>query len=91
VKHNPVAVARASYRAYVDKDRAAIEALIADDFHFTSPLDNRIDRATYFARCWPNSATLGGVDFIHIVPDGECSSPTRAEARAASASATAKS
>jgi hypothetical protein len=29
--HDPVAVARASYRAYVDKDRAAIEALIADD------------------------------------------------------------
>jgi ketosteroid isomerase-like protein len=71
MKHNPVAVARASYRAYVGKDRAAIEALSADDFHFTSPLDNRIDRATYFARCWPNSATLGGVDFIHIVPDGD--------------------
>ena len=49
----------------------AIEALIADDFHFTSPLDNRIDRATYFVRCWPNSATLAGFDFIHIVPDGD--------------------
>jgi ketosteroid isomerase-like protein len=35
-----VAIARAGYRAYVDKDRAAIEALIADDFRFTSPLDN---------------------------------------------------
>ncbi|MGH6850313.1 MAG: nuclear transport factor 2 family protein [Methylocella sp.] len=71
MKHDPVAVARASYKAYVDKDRAAIEALIADDFHFTSPLDNRIDRATYFARCWPNSATLAGFDLIHIVPDGD--------------------
>jgi hypothetical protein len=63
MKHDPIAVARASYRAYVDKDRAAIEALIADDFHFTSPLDSRIDRATYFARCWPNSTTLAGFDF----------------------------
>jgi ketosteroid isomerase-like protein len=71
MKHDPVAIARASYRAYVDKDRAAIEALIADDFHFTSPLDNRIDRTTYFARCWPNSATLAGFDFIHIVPHGD--------------------
>jgi hypothetical protein len=26
--------------------------LIAD-FHFTSPLDNRLDRETYFRRCWP--------------------------------------
>jgi ketosteroid isomerase-like protein len=69
--HDPVAVARASYRAYVDKDRAAIEALIADDFHFTSPLDNRIDRVTYFSRCWPNSATIAEFDFIYTVPDGD--------------------
>jgi len=53
-----VAIARAAYEAYVSKDRAAIEALIAPDFHFTSPLDNRIDRATYFARCWPNSEMM---------------------------------
>jgi ketosteroid isomerase-like protein len=71
MQQDSVAIARASYQAYVDKDRAAIEALIAADFHFTSPLDNRIDRATYFARCWPNSATLAGFDFIHVVPHGE--------------------
>jgi ketosteroid isomerase-like protein len=66
-----VGIARAAYNAYVTKDRTAIEALIADDFHFTSPLDNRIDRETYFARCWPNSQSTEGFDFIHIVPDGE--------------------
>ncbi len=65
------AIAKASYEAYVRKDRAAIEALIAPDFHFTSPLDNRIDRAAYFARCWPNSETITGFDFIHLVPDGD--------------------
>jgi hypothetical protein len=42
MRNGPVDVARASYLAYVSKDRAAIEALIADDFHFTSPLDNRL-------------------------------------------------
>jgi ketosteroid isomerase-like protein len=66
-----VAIARASYAAYVAKDRAAIERLIAEDFHFTSPLDNRIDRATYFARCWPNSASIEDFTFIHLVPDGD--------------------
>lgn len=66
-----IAVGRAIFDAYVRKDRAAIETLIADDFHFTSPLDNRLDRATYFARCWPNSATIEGFDFVHLVPDGE--------------------
>ena len=66
-----VAVARASYQAYVDKDRQAIEALLAADFHFTSPLDNRLDRATYFSRCWPNSQTIAGFEFVHLVPDGD--------------------
>ena len=62
-----IAIARASYEAYVRKDRAAIEALIADDFHFTSPLDNRIARNTYFARCWPNSTDINKFDFVHLV------------------------
>ena len=68
---DPGDIARASYEAYVRKDRAAIEALIAEDFHFTSPLDNRIDRKTYFARCWPNSERIAGYDFIHVLSDGE--------------------
>jgi ketosteroid isomerase-like protein len=68
---DPAAVARACYTAYADKDRAAIEALIADDFHFTSPLDNRIDRETYFARCWPNSETTERFDFIHFVAEAD--------------------
>ena len=68
---DPVAIARASYEAYVKKDRAALEALIAQDFHFTSPLDNRIDRTTYFARCWPNSERISSFDFVRLVSDGD--------------------
>ena len=64
-----VAIARAAYEAYVTKDRAALENLIAEDFHFTSPLDNRLDRETYFRRCWPNSDVIAGFDFIHLVTD----------------------
>jgi ketosteroid isomerase-like protein len=64
-----VAIARAAYEAYVAKNRAAIEKLIAADFSFTSPLDNRIDRATYFARCWPNSERIDSFTFINLVPD----------------------
>jgi ketosteroid isomerase-like protein len=63
----PSQTARACFQAYIDKDRAAIERLIAADFHFTSPLDNRLDRATYFDRCWPNSHAMEAVDFIHVV------------------------
>jgi ketosteroid isomerase-like protein len=71
MKADPIAVARKSYQAYVDKDRAAIESVIADDFHFTSPLDNCLDRATYFSRCWPNSKTIAAFEFINLVADGE--------------------
>jgi SnoaL-like domain len=60
-------VARESYAAYVRKDRAAIEELIDEAFHFTSPLDNRIDRETYFERCWPNSQQIAKFDFVHVL------------------------
>ena len=71
MKNDPISIARASYEAYERKDRAGIEALIADDFHFSSPLDNRLDRKTYFARCWPNSQKIAAFDFIHIVRDDQ--------------------
>jgi ketosteroid isomerase-like protein len=68
---DPISVVRKAYQAYVANDRALIEAVIADDFHFTSPLDNRIDRRTYFDRCWKNSEMITGFDFINLVRDGE--------------------
>jgi SnoaL-like domain len=66
-----IAIARAVFQAYADKNRDALERIVGDDFHFTSPLDNRIDRNTYFDRCWPNSEWIDGFDFIHLVPDGD--------------------
>ncbi|HVE06704.1 MAG TPA: nuclear transport factor 2 family protein [Paraburkholderia sp.] len=48
-------IIRRAYAAYEAKDRAALEALVADDFIFTSPQDDRIDKRTYFERCWPVS------------------------------------
>lgn len=48
---------RRYYGAYQSKDRQAIERLLTDDFTFTSPLDDHIDRQRYFERCWPTSET----------------------------------
>jgi hypothetical protein len=91
MEHNPFAVARAKYQAYVHKDRAAIEGLIAEDFHFTSPLDNRIDRPTYFVRCCPNSTMKQSLTRIslHLMAI-VYSSPMRRKAPTASVSATVK-
>ena len=63
-------LSRACLQAYVDKAREAVEALLAADFRFTSPLDHAIDRDTYFQRCWPNSATMRTVDIIEAIDAG---------------------
>jgi ketosteroid isomerase-like protein len=44
---------RKYFSAYENKDRKAVESLLTDDFVFTSPYDYRVDRETYFERCWP--------------------------------------
>ncbi|MEO5883670.1 MAG: nuclear transport factor 2 family protein [Caldimonas sp.] len=67
----PLAVFRKSYRAYVDKDLAAIESILADDFHFTSPIDNRLDRKTYLRICWPNSQGLERFDEVFACEAGD--------------------
>lgn len=87
-----VAIARAACDAYVTKNRAALEALIADDFHFSSSLDNRLDRNAYFARCWLNrkpSKALTSTIWCRMV--SASSLPMRQVARVTTASATPKS
>ena len=49
---------RACFEAFRDRRRDDAEAVIADDFTFTSPYDDAIDRAAYFERCWPNGDQL---------------------------------
>ena len=51
-------LARLYFAAYETKDRAIVDGLLSEDFTFTSPLDDHIDRAAYFERCWPNSAKI---------------------------------
>lgn len=49
---------RQYYQAYDNSDRPAIEALLSSAFTFNSPLDDCIERNTYFDRCWPNHAEI---------------------------------
>jgi ketosteroid isomerase-like protein len=67
----PTAVARACFDAYVRKDRPAIEKLLAEDFTFTSPMDNRLDRETYLAHCWPNNEIIDRFEFLRELEDGD--------------------
>jgi ketosteroid isomerase-like protein len=63
-------IARRCYRAYETRDRALLESLLAEDFVFSSPRDDFIDRATYFVRCWPNSDNIRNFTFEFIAEQG---------------------
>lgn len=67
----PLATVKAALKAYVDKDRSAIERLIAEDYSFTSPIDNGLDRQSHFAQCWPNSEVLVEMTLVAGSEDGE--------------------
>ena len=66
-----ISIVQKYFQAYTDKDRAAIEAVVDEAFRFSSPRDNRIDRETYFRRCWKVSEAIVGREMIHILADGE--------------------
>ena len=65
------AIIMAAYKTYADKDRAALEKLISQDFRFTSPLDDNINRATYFEKCWPNSEKMVGHEIKRVYIENE--------------------
>jgi ketosteroid isomerase-like protein len=60
--------ARAIFVAYRKQDRDAAERLLADDFVFTSPQDDHIDRAAFFERCFPTADRFVSQEMLHVVP-----------------------
>lgn len=61
---------RAVFDAYLRQDREAEERLLADDFVFTSPQDDHIDKATFFERCFPTADRVTTQEMIDVVPAG---------------------
>ncbi len=55
------------FDAFVRRDRTAEERLLSEDFRFSSPYDDRIDRAKFFERCWPNGDKFSGFEINEIV------------------------
>jgi ketosteroid isomerase-like protein len=67
----PVDAARAAYQAYLAQDRAAMEALLAADFAFTSPQDDHIDRSAFLERCFPTADRFVAYELLHLLDAGE--------------------
>ena len=59
------------FAAYRDKNRKVVEDTLADDFRFTSPWDDAIDKATYFERCWPVSERIESNEVERIFVQGD--------------------
>jgi len=60
-------IIRALFAAYQFRDRGAVERAFSDDFTFTSPYDDRIDKAAYFERCWPISQSTIAANTIERI------------------------
>ena len=63
-------IIRACYGAYMSKDRKVVEDILSEDFTFTSPYDDAIDKATYFELCWPNNELFESFDIEKIFEKG---------------------
>jgi ketosteroid isomerase-like protein len=64
-------IIRAVFTAYLSNDREAVQDFFADDFRFTSPYDDEIDKATYFSRCWRGSDWIGQHTLEKILVEGD--------------------
>jgi len=59
------------FDAYRIQDRHAAEKLVAEDFVFTSPQDDHIDRTAFFERCFPTAGRFTSQETLELVGAGE--------------------
>jgi len=62
---------RGVFAAYRANDRQSVEDSLTEDFRFTSPFDDGIDKATYFAKCWRDTGCIERQDLERIFVDGD--------------------
>lgn len=62
---------RALFAAYLANDRQRVADALADDFRFTSPFDDEIDRETYLARCWKDPGWIARHEIERIFVQGD--------------------
>lgn len=65
-------VVRAAFTAYLTQDERTAAQLLAEDFVFTSPQDDHIDKAAYLERCFPTADRLVSQEILELVgTDGD--------------------
>jgi ketosteroid isomerase-like protein len=59
------------FAAYLANDRNFVENAFSDDFRFTSPYDDALDKPTYFERCWTSSDWIERHELERIFVEGD--------------------
>ena len=63
---NPVEIVKRCFDAYLKQDLETAQHLIGEEFVFTSPQDDHIDRASFFERCFPPSSRVRSQQIVRI-------------------------
>ncbi len=59
-------IVRTMFEAYLAKDQRTAVGLLADDFMFTSPQDDHIDKTAFMQRCFPTAARLVSQEILEL-------------------------
>ena len=68
---NRAEIIRALFAAYLANDRKTVEDALTEDFRFTSPFDDEINKAIYFERCWRDSGWIERHELEKIFVEGD--------------------
>jgi hypothetical protein len=63
-------IIRGIFAAYLANDRAYVEGAFTDDFRFTSPFDDNLDKPAYFERCWKDTGWIKRHELETIIIEG---------------------
>ncbi|WP_028749159.1 nuclear transport factor 2 family protein [Rhizobium mesoamericanum] len=75
-------IVRSLYEAYVRGRKDDAGAMLTEDFTFSSPRDDHIDRIAYFDRCWPEPPPFRAMEIEYLkIAEDEAVVRYRAEKR----------
>jgi hypothetical protein len=59
------------FEAYLAQDTDTASRLLAEDFAFTSPRDDHIDKAAFMERCFPTADRVRSQEIVELVAAGD--------------------
>lgn len=71
MSNDPDRLIRDLFAAYLADDRQRVADALAEDFCFSSPFDDALDKAAYFERCWKDTGWIARHDIERIFVRGE--------------------